>query len=82
MKQWITNKLEQYNKKKWLKTINKEYDKYCHSMHCMVSQEELLSVLLVKYFQTFGEDLRKSQPFCEVYNESFATVQFLLKEIE
>ena len=60
MKALLKKRFELFVKMRWLKTINKETDKYTKLKEKTNRQLYVLNALLNEYLEKYGEDLRKT----------------------
>jgi hypothetical protein len=60
MKALLKKRFELFVKMRWLKTINKETDKYKKLEEKSNSQLYVVNALLKEYYKKYGEDLRKT----------------------
>ena len=60
MKALLKKRFELFVKMRWLKTINKETDKYTKLKERSNRQLYVLNALLNEYLEKYGEDLRKT----------------------
>lgn len=59
MKALLKKRFELFVKMRWLKTINKETDKYKKLEEKSNRQLYVVNALLKEYYKKYGEDLRK-----------------------
>ena len=60
MKALLKKRFELFVKMRWLKTINKETDKYKKLEEKSNRQLHVVNALLKEYYKKYGEDLRKT----------------------
>lgn len=60
MKALLKKRFELFVKMRWLKTINKETDKYKKLEEKSNRQLYVVNALLKEYYKKYGEDLRKT----------------------
>jgi hypothetical protein len=61
MRELLKRRLELFVKMRWLKTINKETDKYKKLTEKSNRQLYVVNALLKRYYEIYGEDLRKAK---------------------
>lgn len=61
MKALLKESFELFVKMRWLKTINKEADKYKKLTEKSNRQLYVVNALLKRYHEIYGEDLRKAK---------------------
>ena len=59
MAELLKRSFELFVKKRWLKTIDKETDKYNRLKRKLFRQQYVVNALLEEYMKKYGEDLRK-----------------------
>ncbi len=59
MRELLKRRFELFVKMRWLKTINKETDKYKKLTEKSNRQLYVVNALLKRYHEIYGEDLRK-----------------------
>ena len=59
MRELLKEEFELFVRMRWLKTIDKETDKYRKLINKSNRQLHVVKTLLEKYFEIYGEDLRK-----------------------
>lgn len=57
MKELLKQSFELWCKKQWLKSIDKEIDRYNHLYHKTKRQHHILSATINRYNEIYGEDL-------------------------
>ena len=57
-KPWIKKSFELFVKKRWLRTIEKETDKYNKIKNTLLQQQYVVNSLLEEYKKMYGENLR------------------------
>lgn len=60
MGELLKRSFELFVKKRWLKTIDKECDKYNKIKSKLYRQQYVVNSLFAEYKKIYGEDLRKS----------------------
>lgn len=60
MKNLLKERFELFCKNNWLKTIDKECDKYNQLKSKLNRQQYIVNALLKKYNELYGEDLRNN----------------------
>lgn len=58
MTKYLKQSFKLFVKKRWLKTINKECDKYNKIKSKLSRQQYVVNSLLAEYTKIYGEDLR------------------------
>lgn len=61
MRELFKRRFELFVKMRWLKTINKESDKYKKLKEKSNRQLYVVNALLKRYLEIYGEDLRKGK---------------------
>ena len=59
MRELLKKEFELFVKTRWLKAIDKETDKYRKMINKSNRQLHVVKALLEKYYEIYGEDLRK-----------------------
>ena len=59
MKELLKRQFDMFVKHTWLKIINKECDRYNKLKSDLASQQFVVNVLIERYKEIYGEDLRK-----------------------
>lgn len=59
MGELLKRSFELFVKKRWLKTINKECDKYQKIKRKLACQQYVVNALVAEYKEKYGEDLRQ-----------------------
>lgn len=59
MRELLKEEFELFVRMRWLKAIDKETDKYRKLIYKSNRQLHVVKALLKKYFEIYGEDLRK-----------------------
>ena len=59
MKELLKRQFDVFVKHMWLKNINKECDRYNKLKSDLASQQFVVNVLIERYKEIYGEDLRK-----------------------
>lgn len=57
MKELLKEYFELWCKKRWLKSIDKEIDRYNHLYQKTMRQHNILSTMINRYNEIYGEDL-------------------------
>lgn len=64
MDELLKRSFELFVKKRWLKTIDKECDKYNKIKSKLSRQQYVVNALLERYKEIYGEDLRTPKERC------------------
>ena len=59
MKELLKRQFDMFVKHMWLKIINKECDRYNKLKSDLASQQFVVNILIERYKEIYGEDLRK-----------------------
>lgn len=65
MVELLKRSFELFVKNRWLKTIDKECDKYNKIKSKLFRQQYVINSLLAEYMKIYGEDLRTPKESCE-----------------
>lgn len=61
LKQLIRETFDLWTKMRWLKMIDKETDKYLKYQQKLARQQSVVSALIKRYKEIYGEDLRRRE---------------------